>query len=761
MFINNDTSNIAANNKKIAFTICSLNYLHMALSARKSFLLYNQDWEFKIFIHDMIQDKEIIPFLLELSSNEDIFIFSLGLKNNILNFPIEEIFIRYNVYESNTAIKPYIFSYYFNLNYNKICYFDPDIYFYDQIDEIDNLLNTYEIILTPHMLLPCPDDGKIVSNQNINNAGIYNCGFVAMSYSDNIKTILKFWENQLKSKAYSRIEEGLFTDQIWANWFPVMSDKCYILKKYGYNVAYWNMHERTITYTNGKWFVNDEKLVFFHFSGITINNINIISKHQNRYSLEIKEVPLRILFEDYVVKISENNIKLLSCQEYYFNKLPHRTFSLNTERRNKLIIEYLNNRMYPFAGDGDLHLHWTKKIHSRYKYFKFPQKPLHFLKHYLFKRQSFGINIIGYFDELHSIGEIARSLVKMIYPTGIPFSLFNIISGANKISPDEYSEYSLYMVRKPIYPINIFVVNADQIPIVYKQYEFLFKNKTNLGNWIWEFETGFGKYADACKYLDGIVTQNNYVYNCIKKYLPADYPIYNYLYPFIINTNNLIEKNKIREKFNIPIDKFAVFFNFDYNSSYDRKNPEAVLSAFHSAFKDNENACLVLKTTNQKNYSDYVTNFLRLINDYNLSSRIYIIDEFLDKIQMLSLINACNVYISLHRAEGFGLGLLEAMFLGKPVIGTNYSGNLDFMNQDNSILIDAPLVPANTDFGPYKDVELWAEPDILNAASALKNLYDNPELVCSLGEAAQKSVKERFNENKFLCSFYALLKNNF
>jgi len=743
--------------KKVAFTICSLNYLYMAISARESFLFYNNEWEFIIIIQDMISNQNIIPYISDLTKDNVTFLFSLGIKNDLPYIPIEEINTRYKVYESNTAIKPYVFSYFFNKDYGKVCYFDPDILFYDKINELDKLLDNHNVILTPHLLTPAPEDGKDQCNQMYNLVGVYNCGFVAMSYSENTKIILKFWETELKKNAYDRPSIGLFTDQIWANFFPAFSDKCFILRNPGYNAAYWNLHERVISFNNGKWYVNDKSLVFFHFSGLSLDNINLISKHQNRFTLNDRENDLRILFENYVNIIIKNKIYIFSKQKYFFNTLPHRTFLLNNKKRDKIANSFLQNDIYPFSGDGNKNLYWTKKANSRFKYLKFPVNPISFLKDYFSKEQSFGINLIGYFDEMHSLGEVARSLTKRIYATGIPFSIYNVYSGARKITAEEAYEYSLYSVKKPLYPINIIIVNADQTQNIFNQNKEIFKNKINLGVWIWEFETGFAKYAGSYKCLDGIIVTSDYVSKCIGKYLPDNFPISKNIYHCININYDLIEKNIIRNKYNIPLNSFAVFFNFDYNSSYDRKNPEAILRAFNNVFNNINNTCLVIKTTNKKNDPVKENYFNELINSFGLNKRVYLIDEFITKQEMLSLINACDVYVSLHRAEGFGLGLLEAMYLGKPVIASNYSGNLDFMNKENSILIDVKFVPVKTDFEPYKDVEYWAEPDENQAAQELLKLYNNPDYAKNLGKSACDSVSERFKLNNFIFDFYKLI----
>ena len=121
--------------------------------------------------------------------------------------------------------------------------------------------------------------------------------------------------------------------------------------------------------------------------------------------------------------------------------------------------------------------------------------------------------------------------------------------------------------------------------------------------------------------------------------------------------------------------------------------------------------------------------------------------------------NACDAYISMHRAEGLGLGLLEAMQMGKPAVATGYSGNLEFMNRRNSILIDYKLTCPKTDFNPYKDVTLWAEPDAECAATALRKLYEDRLFAAELGLNGLRSITDRFSIRKYQQNLYALLKD--
>ena len=112
---------------------------------------------------------------------------------------------------------------------------------------------------------------------------------------------------------------------------------------------------------------------------------------------------------------------------------------------------------------------------------------------------------------------------------------------------------------------------------------------------------------------------------------------------------------------------------------------------------------------------------------------------------MFSLIAACNSYVSLHRTEGLGLGMAEAMYLGKPVIGTGYSGNMDFMNEDNSLLIRYKLIEIAQDYGVYKKGNLWADPDIGHATEVMQKLVEDPALAARIGAQARQDIHTNFS----------------
>lgn len=297
---------------KIAFTICSNNYLGQAKSLADSLLQFNPDYTFFI---GLVDRKE---------STIDYSFFHPCIILPVEELPIPKLDImieRYNITELNTAVKPFIFKYLFD-QYKEaetIIYFDPDILIYSKFEELEEALSSNNMVLTPHFTTPI-NDGCYPSEQTILNAGLYNLGFIALKKGSESIRFLDWWGNNLIDKCYIAFEHGLFTDQIWINFAPLYFKDVYILRHKGYNAAYWNLHERVVNYNDGKfWINNDEKLVFFHFSGYLFSEKDEISKYQTRFSFSSRNdvVPL---FNSYQSVLASNNHLMFSKHDCYFVK---------------------------------------------------------------------------------------------------------------------------------------------------------------------------------------------------------------------------------------------------------------------------------------------------------------------------------------------------------------------------------------------------------------------------------------------------------
>lgn len=196
-----------------------------------------------------------------------------------------------------------------------------------------------------------------------------------------------------------------------------------------------------------------------------------------------------------------------------------------------------------------------------------------------------------------------------------------------------------------------------------------------------------------------------------------------------------------RQKLGISPEAFVVVSAFHLGSSFARKNPLAAIRAFQGAFGTASDKVLVLKLIDPGTAPWALRTLHKAVGE---APNIKIIDQLLPRHELMSLIAASDVVLSLHRAEGFGLVLAEAMQLGKPVVATGWSGNLDFMTRRNSALISCRLVPAKDPQGTYDHVDQrWAEPDVEEAAVWLRRLAENPALRTAIGRQASTDIKNQ------------------
>ena len=193
-------------------------------------------------------------------------------------------------------------------------------------------------------------------------------------------------------------------------------------------------------------------------------------------------------------------------------------------------------------------------------------------------------------------------------------------------------------------------------------------------------------------------------------------------YPFVKNWIIEEEPAAIKKKYNLE-GKFCFFFNFDYLSGYNRKNPEAILSSLAQEFPDEKQIVLVAKTNNSHRFEEKKTRFLGKVKALGLTERVIVIEDPLSRNGFMTLLNAMDCYISLHRGEGLGLGILEALALNKPVIATNYGGNTEYMNNPLAFGVPYSLIPANDDYVPYVNVKQWAEPELETAKKYMREVF--------------------------------------
>lgn len=324
-----------------------------------------------------------------------------------------------------------------------------------------------------------------------------------------------------------------------------------------------------------------------------------------------------------------------------------------------------------------------------------------------------GINLIGSFTQDSGLGQSCRLVAKLIEKTNIPhnfidFTLLDELKGDNKEYTDKLSESYKYS-------INLFHINMHEFDrAFFKIGKDKFDKHYNIAYWLWEMQVFPKEWIPMINVLDEIWTPSEFVSESIRKV--TDKPVKTI--PYLVEAP--YDERYDREYFKLPKDKFLYLMLFDSNSISERKNPKGVIKAFKYAFPNNgDNVGLVIKIGHAEDKE--LEALRRELNGYN----IYFIKDNLSKIEVNSLVRDVDVYVSLHRAEGYGLVLAEAMLLGTPTIATNYSANIEFQNKENSCLVDYKLVPIGKYLYPYKKDYLWAEPNLKEASKYFKMIYED------------------------------------
>ena len=262
-----------------------------------------------------------------------------------------------------------------------------------------------------------------------------------------------------------------------------------------------------------------------------------------------------------------------------------------------------------------------------------------------------------------------------------------------------------------------------------------------IGYWAWElpvFPTG---WETALPFMSDIWAVSDFTAKALSNH-PQTGPIH--CVPHAIETPSGITPNK--NQFGIAPEAFTFLLMADSKSSLARKNPGDAITAFKQAFGDDPLVQLVVKTRNLA--SDPLAQ-KHLQNQIGPASNISILDESLSHTDQWSLMASVDAFVSLHRSEGFGLPIAEAMILGKPVIATDWSGNTDFFNASCGLPVAATLIPCDDPYHVYTQINAeWAQPDIAQAAEYMKRLVVDPNLGAALGSAARKQITQNYTPQR-------------
>jgi lipopolysaccharide biosynthesis glycosyltransferase len=291
-------------------TIIAKNYLAFARTLAQSFHSFHPDYKVYVLIVD--------DFETVIAPDECFEI----IKLTDLNIPdLPALCFKYDVKELCTAVKARLLEYLLHEKpITRVMYLDPDILVTGPLTQLFEKLSTFDIILTPHLDTDYPADGLLPDDGYILRAGQFNLGFIAINSSENGQTFLNWWKQKLDENCVIDLVKGYFVDQKFIDFVPILFKNCWIERDPGYNVAYWNLHSRRLSRSNGVWKCNDGPLYFFHFSGYSADGPGISSHIPTSLARHLlsNRPDLKELFEMYRGILLENGYKQTTNWPYTF-----------------------------------------------------------------------------------------------------------------------------------------------------------------------------------------------------------------------------------------------------------------------------------------------------------------------------------------------------------------------------------------------------------------------------------------------------------
>ncbi len=773
-------------------TIVARNYLAYARVLAESFLAQHPDGEcFVLVIDDVTEevDEAKEPFSVIRPG-------ALGIER------FEGMAAMYDVTELATAVKPWLLEYLLAQgDGTPVAYFDPDIRFYAPVDEIERLVVEHGLVLTPHITAPIPDDGLQPDELALMASGTYNLGFVAMAPGTRTRQLLEWWQKRLRYDCVIDHALGYFVDQRWFDLVPSMFAGTAVLRDPGANVAYWNLHERTVARdSEGIWLVNGVPLRFFHFSGFDPLEPHLLSKHQTRTRLS-SQPELAKLCAEFAQEVGAHRrageraavygwgrlgdgrawdrrlrrlyregeregafslspFELDGAQEFFdwlnetplqdATPVPVSRFWLDVYRERKdlqIVFPKLIDEVDEFERwiegygheAGDVRGLMPEGIQSGDVAAESgggeaaPQTASGLVAPGSREPEPWGVNVAGFLQSELGIGEAARGLICGLDAAGVPLLP---VHGSWRPSSRQGHAYTMFDTDDAAFPINIVCVNADVLPQWAAQAgEDFFSGRYTIGFWWWEVLAFPPEWLPAFDLVDEVWVATQHVADALMPV--SSVPVTKVTMP--VSAPPVSPRS--RRELGLP-DGFLFLFLFDHHSIFERKNPLAAIEAFRRAFRPGSGASLVIKSINHEHHPHAHERLLLAAGEH---PDVHVIDSYVTASEKNSMIASADCYVSLHRSEGFGLTPAEAMCMGKPVIATRYGGNLEFMNDRNSWLVDCELVPIGSGQEPYPADGEWADPDVEQAAGYMREIFAEPQSARRRAAQGARDMSDAFS----------------
>jgi glycosyltransferase involved in cell wall biosynthesis len=765
------------------FTICSNNYVSMARVFIASVRRFHPEAAIYLCLADaMLPDDDFYP-------------------DDCIVVPVEELEIpdiraflfRYEIMELNTAVKPFMFQYLLRQGYDNVLYFDPDIQLFSRLDQILQLLGDgASFVLTPHLCSPAEGDA-FPDDIGIMLAGIYNLGFLGVHACDEAETILAWWGRRLEYQCISDQSGGIFVDQKFMDLVPGFAENARIVRDPTMNVAYWNLSQRSLSKEGETWMVDSRPLAFYHFSGFHPETLDQLSKYTLAFRGQAISPALSQLIQQYAEQLHANRHGSIPAGLYAYGRFA-------SGRRIPLIARKMfRERQVVWAGDPfetyEAYLHapmpgqWTGSSSAivtnlmSYLHSQVPELQQQFdlsqpagvtgyVEWYVRRGETYidyseliepvaerlgrrsveimrrpppqnsseeaDINVIGYLRAAMGLGEAGRLTLRTLTHAGLRARGLETSLNSNSKRTDRSCDHLLEQEANGRF--QLFSINCDQLPQVLAHLRPVLRpDSYRIMAPFWELSNLPDAWLPAVDQVDEIWAPTRFIQAMLVKKVKK--PVLRMPLALDFERPARVE----RSRFRLPEDRFLFFFAFDYFSFIERKNPMAVIKAFKRAFRtggERGRAQLVLKTMNVEEAPASGDALRAMLRD---DPDVILIEDLLSRQNTLALVATCDAVVTLHRSEGLGLLVAEAMVLGKPVISTDYSATTELVTPITGWPVDFQLVPVQEGAYPFHEGQVWADVDIDHAAWQMRQVAGNPEIVQRKITAAKELIAREYS----------------
>lgn len=746
------------------FTICAANYLPQASVLADSLAACHPGLRLKAFLLDTP------PADAPVSAHLDLIRAAAVLDPATLVHKA----CFYDVLEFSTSIKPECFLHLLG-DHDAVFYFDPDIRLLSPLPAIQAWpAGGVSAILTPHILTPLPDDGHHPDNLDILRSGEYNLGFAAFRRAPEVTAFLAWWGSALREMCLADISRGVFTDQKWVNFATSFLAGVQVDRDPGCNVAYWNLHEREPVQAGGAWHVRGaggalHPIRFFHFSGYSPRR-PALSRHEDRFVLR-PPGETRTLLDQYGAALAAAGHAALHglaldpprfaqgprwdpvCRAAYRGAV-RAGLDLGNPLEGDRFLDWL---AAPAPGDhANRYLRALMNLRGDVaSAFDDGRNGLGLLRWVhgsgvaemgidlaLLDRIGLGedhpsVHYVGYLRAHLGVAEAARNSIAALREADVAVETHDI----SALTGNPLGAYDTAGAHRPVRnpPIAILGFNADVMPDVLPRLPARVADTWRIGCWYWETPDFPDAWCDRFDQVDEVWAATEYVARAIRAKATVPVAV---MPPMVAPPAVAADRPWLRGLIpEIEEGEFLFLFQFDVASIPFRKNPEGTIAAFTRAFAPDEPVRLVIKLLNAQRDPALMDRLHGLAQGH----RVSFFDAALDSLDRFRLLASIDCFVSLHRAEGFGLSLAESMAYGVPVVTTGWSGNADFTDAGNAAIVGWDLRPTGEAHGPYPAGAVWAEPRLDDAARQMRRIVDDPAWRAEIGAAGRQTVEARFS----------------